>query len=134
MNTVLSRMQDLQEARVSGCVAASDAYQFIKQRRTKEVEQGGQIGTSGKTLQRPKFPKVELGSSPYDAKDTPTTIQAITITIEEWDISDFEGVELSSESEIKPCNEIRLLPPHLQGPTINNKGATLIRNHKQQFF
>ncbi|KAL5064015.1 hypothetical protein RYX36_025752 [Vicia faba] len=88
----------LGEARVSGCVMAADAYQFIEQKRTKEAEQGGQIGISGKTLQRPNFPKVELGSSPRDTKDTPTAIQAITSTLEEWDISDFEGAELLSES------------------------------------
>ncbi|KAL5076111.1 hypothetical protein RYX36_015095 [Vicia faba] len=109
---LVKRIQDLQEARVSGCVTAADAYQFIEQKRTKEAEQGGQIGISGKTLQRPNFPKVELGSSPRDTKDTPTAIQAITSTLEEWDISDFEGAELLSESEIKLCNEIRLLPPH----------------------
>ncbi|CAK8567030.1 unnamed protein product [Lathyrus sativus] len=109
---LVKRIQDLQEARISGCVTASDAYQFIEQKRTKEAEQGGQIGTSGKPLQKPNFPKVELGSSPCDTKDTPTAIQAITTTIEEWDISDFEGAELLSESEIKLCNEIRLLPPH----------------------
>ncbi|KAI5406582.1 transcriptional adapter ADA2 isoform X2 [Lathyrus oleraceus] len=109
---LVKRIQDLQEARISGCVTAADAYQFIEQKSTKEAEQGGQIGTSGKTLQRPNFPKVELGSSPRDTKDTPTAIQAITTTLEEWDISDFEGAEFLSESEIKLCNEIRLLPPH----------------------
>lgn len=88
----------LQEARISGCVTAADAYQFIEQKSIKEAEQGGQIGTSGKTLQRPNFPKVELGSSPRDTKDTPTAIQTITRTLEKWDISDFEGAELLSES------------------------------------
>ncbi|XP_058787205.1 transcriptional adapter ADA2 isoform X2 [Vicia villosa] len=109
---LVKRIQDLQEARISGCVTAADAYQFIEQKSTKEAEQGGQIGTSGKTLQRPNFPKVELGSSPRDSKDTPTAVQTITRTLEEWDISDFEGAELLSESEIKLCNEVRLLPPH----------------------
>lgn len=122
------RIQDLKEARIAGCVTAAEAYQFIEQKRTKEAEQGdckenGQIGTSGKTSQRPNFSKVELGSSPRgihkgttasfpDIKDAPAAIQDIARTLEEWDISDFDGAELLSESEIKLCNEIRMLPPH----------------------
>lgn len=122
------RIQDLKEARIAGCVTAAEAYQFIEQNRTKEAEQGdckesGQIGTSGKTSQRPNFSKVELGSSPRGIhkdtttsfpgiKDAPAAIQDIARTLEEWDISDFDGAELLSESEIKLCNEIRMLPPH----------------------
>ncbi|KEH35178.1 transcriptional adapter ADA2a [Medicago truncatula] len=98
------RIKDLKEARIAGCVTSDEAYQFIEQKRTKEAEQGnckesGQIGTSGKTE---SFPST---------KDAPPAIQAITKTLEEWDISDFEGAELLSESEIKLCNEIRMLPP-----------------------
>jgi len=104
----------LQEARIAGCVTAAEAYQFIEQKRTKEAEQGdckesGQIGTSGKTSQRPNFSKVELGSSPRGIhmgttasfpgiKDAPAAIQDIARTLEEWDISDFDGAELLSES------------------------------------
>jgi len=81
----------LQEARIAGCVTSDEAYQFIEQKRTKEAEQGnckesGQIGTSGK---KESFPSI---------KDAPSAIQAITKTLEEWDISDFEGAELLSES------------------------------------
>lgn len=81
----------MQEARIAGCVTSDEAYQFIEQKRTKEAEQGnykesGQIGTSGKTE---SFPST---------KDAPPAIQAITKTLEEWDISDFEGAELLSES------------------------------------
>lgn len=122
------RIQDLKEARIAGCVTAAEAYQFIEQKRTKEAEQGdckesGQIGTGGKTSQRPNVSKVELGSSPRSIhkgttesfpgiKDAPAAIQDIARTLEEWDISDFDGAELLSESEIKLCNEIRMLPPH----------------------
>ncbi|CAJ2668325.1 unnamed protein product [Trifolium pratense] len=125
---LLKRIKDLQEARIAGCVTAADAYQFVEQKRANEAEQGdnkdsGQIGTSGKTSQRPNFPKVELGSSPHGIhkgttasfpgiKDAPAAMQAITRSLEEWDISDFDGAELLSESEIKLCNESRLLPTH----------------------
>jgi hypothetical protein len=104
----------LKEARIAGCVTAADAYQFVEQKRANEAEQGdnkdsGQIGTSGKTSQRPNFPKVELGSSPRGIhkgtttsfpgiKDAPVAIQAITKSLEEWDISDFDGAELLTES------------------------------------
>ncbi|TKY47885.1 Transcriptional adapter ADA2 [Spatholobus suberectus] len=125
---LVKRIQDLQEARIAGCVTAADAYRFIEQKRTKEAEpsackESGQIGTSAKTLQRPNYLKGELDSSPRGlqkgttalfagAKDSPTAIQAITRSIEEWDISGFAGAELLSESEKKLCNEIRLLPSH----------------------
>ncbi|XP_027190941.1 transcriptional adapter ADA2 isoform X1 [Cicer arietinum] len=111
---LVKRIQDLQEARIAGCVTAVEAYRFIEQKKTKEAEQGackesGLIGTSVKTLQRPIYPKIELGSSPRGLhkgttasfagiKDTHTAIQAITRSLEEWDISDFEGAELLSES------------------------------------
>ncbi|XP_052734680.1 transcriptional adapter ADA2 isoform X4 [Vigna angularis] len=125
---LVKRIQDLQEARIAGCVTAGDAYRFIEQKRTKEAEsssckESGQIGTSAKTLERPNSLKGELDSSPRglqkgtaalfaDSKDSSTAIQAITKSLEEWDISGFEGAEFLSESEIKLCNEIRILPSH----------------------
>lgn len=125
---LVKRIQDLQEARIAGCVTAADAYRFIEQKRTKEAEQiackeSCQIGTSAKTLQRPNYLKGELGSSPQGlqngttafvagAKDSPAAIQAITRSLETWDINGFAGAELLSESERKLCNEIRILPSH----------------------
>lgn len=104
----------MQEARIAGCVTAGDAYHFIEQKRTKEAEsssckESGQIGTSAKTLQRPNSLKGELDSSPRglqkgtaalfaDSKDSSTAIQAITKSLEEWDISGFAGAEFLSES------------------------------------
>ncbi|XP_027343936.1 transcriptional adapter ADA2-like isoform X2 [Abrus precatorius] len=122
------RIQDLQDARIAGCVTAAEAYQYIEQKRTKEAESGtckeiGHIGTSAKTVQRPSYFKGELDSSPQGlqkgttallngAKDSSTVIQAITRSLEEWDISGFAGAELLSESEKNLCNEIRILPSH----------------------
>ncbi|XP_073224936.1 transcriptional adapter ADA2-like [Cicer arietinum] len=110
----VAQQRAIKEARIAGCVTAVEAYRFIEQKKTKEAEQGackesGLIGTSVKTLQRPIYPKIELGSSPRGLhkgttasfagiKDTHTAIQAITRSLEEWDISDFEGAELLSES------------------------------------
>lgn len=104
----------MQEARIAGCVTSAEAHRFIEQKRAKEAEQSackesGQIGTSGNTLQRPSYPKGELDGSPrglhkgttasfVGVKDSPTAIQAITRSLEEWDISGFEGAELLSES------------------------------------
>lgn len=104
----------MQEARTAGCATAAEAYRLIEHKRTKEAEQSackesGRIGTGGKTLQRPNYPKVEQSSSPQGlrkgttvsftgVKDSPSAIQAITRSLEEWDISGFEGAELLSES------------------------------------
>ncbi|KAL2327157.1 hypothetical protein Fmac_020584 [Flemingia macrophylla] len=125
---LVKRIQDLQAARIAGCVTAADAYRFIEEKRTKEAEsstckESGQIGTGNKTLQRPNYLKGELDSSPRGlqkgstalfsgAKDSPAAIQTITMSLEEWDISGFAGAELLSESEKKLCNEIKVLPSH----------------------
>ncbi|KAL5193814.1 Transcriptional adapter ADA2a [Glycine soja] len=125
---LVKRIQDLQGARIAGCVTAADAYRFMEQKMTKEAEpsackESGQIGTSAKTLLRPNYLKGEVDSSPQGlqkgitalfagAKDSPTSIQAITRSLEELDISGFAGAELLSESEKKLCNEIRILPSH----------------------
>ncbi|CAJ1964786.1 unnamed protein product [Sphenostylis stenocarpa] len=121
-------LEETLEARIAGCVTADDAYRFIKQKRTNEAEpsackESGQIRTSAKTLQRPNNLKGELDSSPRGlqkgtaasfsgAKDSPTAIQAISRSPEEWDISGFAGAEFLSESEKKLCNEIRILPSY----------------------
>lgn len=125
---IVKRIEDLQEARIAGCVTAADAYRFIEQKRIKEAEQSackesGQTGTSAKTLQRPNYLKGEFDSSPRGlqkgttalvagAKDSPIAIQAITRSLEEWDINGFAGAELLTDSERKLCNEIRILPSH----------------------
>ncbi|XP_027932093.1 transcriptional adapter ADA2b-like isoform X2 [Vigna unguiculata] len=120
---LVRRIQDLQEARIAGCVTAGDGYRFIEQKRTKEAEsssckESGQIGTSANTLQRPNNLKGELDSSPRGLQKgtaalfADSAIQAITKSLEEWDISGFAGAEFLSESEIKLCNEIRILPSH----------------------
>ncbi|KAK7393788.1 hypothetical protein VNO78_22352 [Psophocarpus tetragonolobus] len=149
------RIQDLQEARLAGCVTAADAYRFIEQKRSKEAElsackESGQIGTSAKTLQRPNSLKGEVGSSPRGlqkgttalfagAKESPTAVQAITRSLEEWDISGFVGAELLSESEKKLCNEIRILPSHylsmLQTMSLEiSKGSMTMKSDAYKLF
>lgn len=95
----------LQEARLAGCVTAAKAQEFIEHKRTKEAEEKGckgigHIGTGAKTLQKSNYLKGELDSSLQGLhKDSrPTVMEAITRSLEEWDISGFEGAELLSES------------------------------------
>ncbi|XP_057431057.1 transcriptional adapter ADA2a [Lotus japonicus] len=116
---LVKRIQDLQEARLAGCVTAAKAQEFIEHKRTKEAEEKGckgigHIGTGAKTLQKSNYLKGELDSSLQGLhKDSrPTVMEAITRSLEEWDISGFEGAELLSESEKKLCNENRILPSH----------------------
>ncbi|KAK8467657.1 hypothetical protein PHAVU_007G120612 [Phaseolus vulgaris] len=152
---LVKRIQDLQEARIAGCVTAGDAYRFIKEKRTKEAEsssckESGHIGTSGKTLQRPNNLKGELDISPRglqkgtaalhaDSNDSSTAIQAITRSLEEWDISAFAGAEFLSESEKKLCNEIRILPSHYlnmqQTMSLEiSKGSVTKKSDAHKFF
>jgi transcriptional adapter 2-alpha len=59
---------------------------------------------SGKTLQRLNSLKGDLDSSQHGShKGSPTTVQAITRSLDEWDISGFAGAELLSEP-------VRILP------------------------
>ncbi|KAK7260716.1 hypothetical protein RIF29_26989 [Crotalaria pallida] len=124
---LVKRIQDLQEARTAGCRTAAEANRFVEDKRTKEAEksackESSQIGTSAKILLRPNSIKRDLDCSPRGlqkgtsapfsgVKDSPA-IQAISRSLEEWDISDFAGAELLSEPEKKLCNEIRVLPSH----------------------
>ncbi|MED6159748.1 hypothetical protein PIB30_045142 [Stylosanthes scabra] len=117
------RIQDLQEARAAGCRTSAEVYKFIEQKK-KEAEQrvgreNSHVGIGAKMLPRPNHLKGELdrNSQGLDkdttgAKYVAATIQDLSRSLEEWDISGFTGAELLSESEIKLCNEIRILPAH----------------------
>ncbi|XP_047342363.1 transcriptional adapter ADA2-like [Impatiens glandulifera] len=89
---ILRRIKDLQEARAAGCRTSSEAERYIEQKMRKESEEiavrsrdGIQIGLSG---------------------------QAISGSLNIWDVSGFAGANLLSESEKRLCGEIRILPTH----------------------
>lgn len=103
----------MQDARAAGCRTSAEANKFIEQKRKKEAEENaqrmkesGQAGPSGKTLQRPNSLKGEVdisprgimrastGSQPF-SKDTYSTI---TSSLDDWDISGFQGSDLLSET------------------------------------
>ncbi|KAI4305648.1 hypothetical protein L6164_029003 [Bauhinia variegata] len=122
---LVKRIQDLQEARAAGCRTAAEASRYIEQKRLKEAEQNtaresSQAGTGAKTLPKAKG---ELDSSPRGvhmgntspfpgSKDSPMAVQAPSWSLDDWDVSEFDGAESLSESEKKLCNEIRILPSH----------------------
>lgn len=62
----------MQEARAAGCHTFAEAYSFIDLKRTKEVEQSG--------------------------KDSPAAIQAVSRSLDQWDVTGITGAELLSES------------------------------------
>ncbi|KAK3184532.1 hypothetical protein Dsin_031818 [Dipteronia sinensis] len=123
---IAKRIQELQEARAAGCRTSTGANKFIEQKR-KEAEEnaqrakeGGQVGPSGKILQRLNSLKGEVevsprgimrgstGLHPY-SKDSSSTI---TSSLDDWDITEFPGADLLSETEKRLCCEIRILPSH----------------------
>ncbi|KAK1567827.1 hypothetical protein Q3G72_017200 [Acer saccharum] len=123
---IAKRIQELQEARAAGCRTSAEANKFIEQKR-KEAEEnaqrakeGGQVGPSGKILQRLNSIKGEVEVSPRGimrgstalhpfSKDSSSTI---TSSLDDWDITEFPGADLLSETEKRLCGEIRILPSH----------------------
>ncbi|XP_031394515.1 transcriptional adapter ADA2a isoform X1 [Punica granatum] len=102
---ILRRIQQLQEARAAGCRTAAEANKFIDDKREREAEESSQrakesaqAGPSSKVLPRLNYSKSEVDGIPMELLD--------------WDISDFPGAELLSETEKRLCREIRLLPAH----------------------
>jgi len=104
----------MQEARAAGCQTAGEAQGFIEQKRKKEAEESAQrakesmqAGPAGKLLPKPNH----LDSSPRGAVKCSTVFQpggndsssmiakqAISSTLDEWDIAGFLGADLLSES------------------------------------
>ncbi|KAJ6674557.1 TRANSCRIPTIONAL ADAPTER ADA2B [Salix viminalis] len=125
---IMKRIQDLQEARAAGCQTAGEAQGFIDQKRKKEAEENAQrakecmpAGPAGKLFQKPN----NLDSSPRGAvrcstvfhpggNDSSSMIakQAISSSLDEWDITGFLGADLLSESDKRLCCELRILPAH----------------------
>ncbi|KAK2648247.1 hypothetical protein Ddye_015736 [Dipteronia dyeriana] len=116
----------LSEARAAGCRTSAGANKFIEQKR-KEAEEnaqrakeGGQVGPSGKILQRLNSLKGEVEVSPRGnmrgstglhpfSKDSSSTIAS---SLDDWDITEFPGADLLSETEKRLCGEIKILPAH----------------------
>lgn len=79
----------MQEARDAGCRTAAEASKFIEHKREKEAEESSprmesaQASPSGKV-----FPRSNLKSE----------IDGSLRELDDWDISDFPGVELLSET------------------------------------
>ncbi|KAJ6401456.1 hypothetical protein OIU84_016800 [Salix udensis] len=125
---IMKRIQDLQEARAAGCQTAGEAQGFIDQKRKKEAEENAQrakecmpAGPAGKLFQKPN----NLDSSPRGAARCSTVFhpggndsssmiakQAISSSLDEWDITGFLGADLLSESDKHLCCELRILPAH----------------------
>ncbi|KAI4308508.1 hypothetical protein L6164_031573 [Bauhinia variegata] len=126
---LVKRIQDLQEARAAGCRTSAEAHIYIDQKRSKEAKQSasresGQAGCmGGKTLPKSNNLKKELDdshrgvhkvtASPFSgSKESLKTTQALSTSLDDWDVTGFPGVESLSESEKKLCSEIRILPSH----------------------
>lgn len=80
----------MQEARAAGCRTAAEANRFIEQKREKEAEESlqrmesAQAGPCGKVFPRPNYLKNEADGS--------------LSKLDDWDIGDFPGAQLLSET------------------------------------
>ncbi|CAK7349120.1 unnamed protein product [Dovyalis caffra] len=126
---IMKRIRDLQEARAAGCRTTGEAQEFIEQKRKKEAEESAQRAkesmqagaqTTGKLLQKPNLDssprgvvRSSTGFNPSD-KDSSSMIatQAISSSLDEWDITGFIGADLLSESDKRLCCDLRILPAH----------------------
>lgn len=127
---IVKRIHELQDARAAGCRTAAEANKFIERKREKEAEGAqrmkeiSQAGPSGKIFPKSSHVKVEPESSPQglvrsssslqsSGKDaTLTSLDTLHSSLDDWDISDFPGADLLSETEKRLCGEIRILPAH----------------------
>ncbi|XP_070672737.1 transcriptional adapter ADA2a isoform X2 [Malus domestica] len=114
---IVKRIQDLQEARTAGCRTASDASRYLEEKRKKEAEESAlrikESSQAGKGLQispRGSF-KGSTVLHPF-SKDSYLTTQAISSSLDYWDVTGLAGADLLSEAERRLCSEIRILPSH----------------------
>ncbi|XVE85599.1 hypothetical protein DITRI_Ditri17bG0103300 [Diplodiscus trichospermus] len=119
---IVKRIQELQEARASGCRTAAEADKFIEEKRKKEAEENAQrlkesvqAGPSGKVLLYGSPRGVGRGSTglqPFSKESSSVIGQASLSTLDDWDITGFVGADLLSDTEKQLCSEIRILPSH----------------------
>ncbi|XP_048434428.1 transcriptional adapter ADA2-like [Pyrus x bretschneideri] len=105
------------EARTAGCTTASEASRYLEEKRKKEAEQSAlrtkESSQAGKGLQispRGSF-KGSTVLHPI-SKDTYLTTQAISSSLDYWDITGLVGADLLSETEQRLRSEFRILPSH----------------------
>ncbi|KAL8189167.1 hypothetical protein R6Q57_028733 [Mikania cordata] len=119
------RIEDLQEARASGCRTSADAERYIEHKRKREAEENTRRvkdnippGPSGKFLQRANHLKGDVdnrGSTLADTggKDSFSTPGGLAIAnLDDWDVTGHLGVDLLSEAEKRLCSEIKVVPVH----------------------
>lgn len=127
---ILKRIQDLQEARAAGCYTSVDAERYIEQKIKRETEEnarrakeGFQAVSSGKSLQRSSQKGDDMsphggirspGVPDSEGKHLSPTTKGLALSnfSENWDVTEFLGADLLSNSEKKLCGEIRILPTH----------------------
>ncbi|XP_077216285.1 ADA2 2B isoform X2 [Tasmannia lanceolata] len=138
---IRKRIKELQEYRAAGCRTMVEVEQYEAQKRKRESEanalkakESGQLAASGKVPQRANRPmnkeKGESDGSPRSAIDnhkikgptgsesggkdsySTTTVQAITKSLQEWEITGLPGAELLSETEQQLCSRNKLMPSH----------------------
>ncbi|ONI18135.1 hypothetical protein PRUPE_3G198800 [Prunus persica] len=114
---IVKRILDLQEARTAGCRTAAEASRYLEEKRKKENEESNlrikESSQAGKGLQispRGAF-KGSTGLHPV-SKDSFSTTQAISSSLDYWDITGLVGADLLSETEQRLCSEMRILPSH----------------------
>ncbi|CAB4274517.1 unnamed protein product [Prunus armeniaca] len=114
---IVKRILDLQEARTAGCRTAAEASRYLEEKRKKENEESSlrikESSQAGKGLQispRGAF-KGSTGLHPV-SKDSFSTTQAISSSLDYWDITGLVGADLLSETEQRLCSEMRILPSH----------------------
>ncbi|BFG25922.1 hypothetical protein CerSpe_121960 [Prunus speciosa] len=114
---IVKRILDLQEARTAGCRTAAEASRYLEEKRTKETEESSlrikESSQAGKGLQispRGAF-KGSTGPHPV-SKNSFLTTQAISSSLDYWDITGLVGADLLSETEQRLCSEMRILPSH----------------------
>lgn len=109
----LKRIQELKEARASGCRTAAEADRYLEQKRKREAEESArrakenaQVGPSSQAGPN-AFMASESGGKESNSRPA---VQATSTSANDLDIMGLQGADLLSESEKRLCSEIQLPP------------------------
>ncbi|XP_038877795.1 transcriptional adapter ADA2b [Benincasa hispida] len=109
----LKRIQELKEARVAGCRTPTEVEIFLDKKRKRESEEADRrvkdSNLTGPGSQGNSIMFIPSESAGKDSNSRP--VQALSGSVNDFDMLGFNGADFLSEAEKRLCSEIRLTPP-----------------------
>ncbi|XP_050936606.1 transcriptional adapter ADA2b isoform X3 [Cucumis melo] len=110
----LKRIHDLKEARLAGYRTPAEAEIFLDKKRKRESEEAERRvkdgNLTGPGSQGNSIMFIPSESAGKDSNSRPA-VQALSGSVNDFDMLGFNGADFLSEAEKRLCSEIRLTPP-----------------------